>query len=432
MAKEKEQEEVLSKLSTGTTRPIEVRLDQIVRDPTRYGHRNPEALTKKVLQPLMDSIVLEGMQVPIEVAPTDDPAKYLLVKGHCRVAAHELLADENQPKFDRSNIKLAALLVENAAPNELLVRSIMDNAVRFTIDPINRIKAAKMMFDEGIPGKQAAGALGVTRQTYVKDLLLAQHEWMLKWVMDDCIQATNAFTLLDEAKKANRLNELEQDVAEWVAQKQQLIREKERHFKAAHNKDLRPGEKQVKKYLTDTLRDHWVDCLRKGNRFDEDAQWNFAAGIEKEKERLSIAQVTLDLKKAPLDQLAKVAGKLSRIAKDLAPYLQKRREEEQLTVSTPAEEGPYDLAYLRDLGLEDVADELLREYGAEDAVDEEGAPGDKENAPASDDSQFTSDDEPPEALPGVAQPTAPKRPESPAKAETTTPSEPETPDKKGK
>jgi hypothetical protein len=47
MAKEKEQEEVLSRISKGTTRPIEVRLDQIVRDPARYCHRNPEALTKR-------------------------------------------------------------------------------------------------------------------------------------------------------------------------------------------------------------------------------------------------------------------------------------------------------------------------------------------------------------------------------------------------
>jgi hypothetical protein len=123
------------------------------------------------------------------------------------------------------------------------------------------------------------------------------------------------------------------------------------------------------------LIDHWKDLLKNHKRFDEDAQWTFNAGIVPESEELRIKPVTLNLATASLDQLAKVAGKLSLVTKQMIPYIQKAREKESGAERTPAAvAAAYDIEFLRGLGLEQVADDLEAQTRQDNEPDGEELP----------------------------------------------------------
>jgi hypothetical protein len=76
-----------------------------------------------------------------------------------------------------------------------------------------------------------------------------------------------------------------------------------------------------------------------------------------------------------VDRLAVVASKLSRLTKQLRPYIQKRYEEERRARGDGAVDSPYDLDYLRELGLDDVAEDLEGRLRAAAEADGEEDPG---------------------------------------------------------
>ena len=77
----------------------------------------------------------------------------------------------------------------------------------------------------------------------------------------------------------------------------------------------------------------------------------------------------LDLAKDPARKLAEVASKLSQLAKDLGPFLQKRYREEQLQRKRSSGRTVVrDTQYLKDLGLDSLASQFEQEQA--DAVPE--------------------------------------------------------------
>ncbi len=353
------QPEVVERQTAATTKRTQVRLDEIVVQKDRYCHREDDALTEANLKPLMDSLVSEGLQVPIEIC-TDSKGQKVLIKGHRRVKSCQILEGKKMPGFT-PDMELEALEVVDATAEDLLVRSIADNELRLNLDRKSRIKAAKKLHDGNVPVPRAARSLGVNVKTYERDLLIAEHGWMFQHVIDDSIAPTHAIILLTKAKGLSRLVELKEDLDAWIAAQKRKIREKEKKAKAASGKELRPQEKMVKGYLADHLVEHWVVLLGEGKRFDEDAEWDFAAGIETEKGLLSIKGVRLDLSKAPIRHLARVASKLSQMSKQLKPIITKRVELDKGEVSK--EDVPFDGDYLRDMGLEDLANEMEAQLG---------------------------------------------------------------------
>jgi hypothetical protein len=73
-----------------------------------------------------------------------------------------------------------------------------------------------------------------------------------------------------------------------------------------------------------------------------------------------------------------VASKLSRLAQQLRPYVQKRHEEERRARGDGAADSPYDLDYLRELGLDEVAEDLEGRLRALAETDGEEDPGHEE------------------------------------------------------
>jgi ParB-like chromosome segregation protein Spo0J len=372
--------EILERATSAETRRTRVRLSDLTFDTDRYCHRAEEALKEENLEDLLKSLTLEGLQVPVEYFSAPGGRK-VVTKGHRRVTACRILAARNTPGFTE-DMEVEAIEVLGATPQDLLVRSVADNEVRLNLDRVGRIKVAKKLYDAGVQLERAARALGVSPKTYERDLLIAQHGWMFQHVMDDSIAPTPAYVLLAKAVEVERARELKEDLDAWVAGQKQKIRERERRLKAQQNKELRPADRMVKKYLTNHLVAHWLELLSKRRRFDEDAQWNFAAGIEEETDRLRISSLSLDLTKASSDQLGLVASKLSRLTKQLRPYLQKRHEEEKRRAQGDVvANSPFDLDFLREMGLDDLANQMEARLRVLAEADGEEDPGHAEPEP---------------------------------------------------
>jgi hypothetical protein len=402
--------EILSRATSATTKRTTVRLDELVFDLDRYCHRDPEALSEESLAPLLQSLILEGLQVPIEFYVNAKKQKEV-VKGHRRVSALRINADKNEPGFTR-DLEVEAIEVEGATPQDLLVRSISDNEVRINLDRVGRIRVSKKLYDSGVQVERAARAMAISPKTFERDLLIAKHGWMFQHVIDRSIEPSNAVELLTEAEKAGRLKELKEDLDLWIAKQKEKIRQKERLRKAQDGKELRPAEKEVRHFMPKHLVAHWLDLLRGKTRFDEDAEWTFAAGIEPETEQLRIGSVKLDLAKAPLDHVAKVASKLSQLTKQLRPYIRKRHELEKGGQTPQAAGDVYDLDYLKHLGMDDMVSELQEEAQVAQQPDGEADPG-RDQVPARPEKDLAEEVQ----LPAAAATTpAPEQP-APAKQE---------------
>lgn len=371
MASEEQAREPLTRATNAKSKPTKVKLNELKFDTERYCHRQDKALSVDNLKPLMDQLILEGLQTPVEYF-LDAKGIKTLVKGHRRVKACRELANRNEPGFTL-DMEIQAIEVDGASPVDLLIRSISDNEVHMPLDRNDRIRVAKKLYDAGVPIERAAVAMGVSPTTYDRDLIIARHAWMFQHVVDGSVGPTDASALLEEAVKAGRMAQMREDIDAWVAAKKQTLREKEKLQKARSGKDLSEGEKQVKKFLSKLLVDHWKGLIRAGKRFDEDTQWVFDAGIEPDKDRLRIGGVTLDLAKDPLERLAQVGAKLSRVVKQLVPYIEKAKERETAGSGDSAEI-PFDLDYLRGLGLDQYADALAAQTQAESEPAGEEAP----------------------------------------------------------
>jgi ParB-like chromosome segregation protein Spo0J len=293
MAKDskKKEPEILKRATSAESRRTRVRLSELKLDTERYCHRHPDALLEKNLEDLLNSLTLEGLQVPVEYFQAPEGRK-VVTKGHRRVTACRILAGRNTPGFTE-DMEIEAIEVVGATPQDLLIRSVADNQVRLNLDRVGRIRVAKKLYDAGVQVERAARALVVSPKTYERDLLIAQHGWMFQHVIDNSIAPTPAYDLLNKATEVGRLRELKEDLDAWIAGEKAKIRDRERRLKAQQNKELRPADKMVKKYLPNHLVAHWLELLGKKRRFDEDAQWNFAAGIEEDTDRLRISSLAL-------------------------------------------------------------------------------------------------------------------------------------------
>lgn len=117
----------------------------------------------------------------------------------------------------------------------------------------------------------------------------------------------------------------------------------------------------MSKYLTSQIAEHWAILIGQGLSLDERAEWTFKADLDPEKEVLQIGGAKLDLTKDPVAKLAEVASKLSQLAKELGPVLQRRHAEEQRRGRPGGRGVVRDTGYLRNLGLDDLADRYERE-----------------------------------------------------------------------
>ena len=378
-----------NKTEVQTNRQEQKRVDQVAtkvkvgdldRSDLRFFHRDKKYLGEEQLKQILASIHHEGLQVPIEFYRDGD--RKVLVKGHLRVAAYHLLARKGTPGFLLEN-EIDAIEVRTSDTKDLLVRSILDNTVRRSLDQVDRIRAARALYEANVPESRAAVALGVSLQSYRRDLLIAGDRWMFDHVVRDNINPTAAAKILkaiedaqQTAKRADFRDGIQAELDQWIERKRTAIEQKDRELKLKGKRQgLSAADKVIKRYVTNELADHWVELILQGQPLDDDAEWAFRVDLDPDKDLLEIGGVRLNLAKDPVRKLVDVASKLSQLVTELSPILQKRYSDEQRGVQSPGKAVIRDIDFLRKLGLTayvekyEVEQRELAEAGAEDQAD---------------------------------------------------------------
>ena len=135
--------------TTATTRPMTVPLDEFVLKPELYCHRRKGLSDDEATQkPLRDSLTVEGLLTPVEFF-RDSDGKCVIVKGHRRIIAMRELAKRNTPGFS-ANMPVEAVEVVNATPKDLCALLVADNSNRNNFSVVERIRAAKTLYDGGV------------------------------------------------------------------------------------------------------------------------------------------------------------------------------------------------------------------------------------------------------------------------------------------
>jgi ParB-like chromosome segregation protein Spo0J len=361
MAEARKAPEVLNLATAAKTESTSVPLNSFVRDDPIFCLRPNAEFDKAALQPLMDSLALEGQQVPVE-AFVYETGEYVLTKGYRRVSAMILLATENHPRF-KPDMPVSTIIVKEATQQDLLLRAVLDNETRKNLGPLERLEVVKKMTDLHVPVQRAAAALGVSVKTLERDQLLVNNEWMHALVKGGLIVPSTAIPLLAAAKSERRLDELKEDLLGWITETQRKMKAKAQ-AQAKDDSDSAVAA-LVRKAMTRDLVLQWLKQLKQKERFTSEVSWDFGAGIDTDTNQLLIEGVKVNLARDPLDRLAKVASKLARVQKGLMDYLKTRHELEQRRgpqdVAGQEADTPYDLAILREAGLGDLADELGQE-----------------------------------------------------------------------
>jgi hypothetical protein len=262
-----------------------------------FCHRKPGELEEADVADLFDSLITEGLQQPVEFYTHKDGRK-ILIKGHRRVKACRLLAEKNTPNFSL-NMQIPAIEVFEAPLKDLVIRSVLDNTARKSLDNVGRILAARALHENGVEDKRAAIALGVSRQAYERDLLLGQHDWMFQHVLRNHIGPTYAAHIVKAAVDAKGVDSVRFDFAEWVELQEWQIERKIKERKLKGLKPLTEAECQVKRFVTSNLVSHWLELIAAGQSIDNDAGWGFHAGIDLEKNELTVGNYKVKLDKEP-------------------------------------------------------------------------------------------------------------------------------------
>jgi len=285
------------RVTQATTKPTTVGLDLLITVPERFCHRDTSELKDvSKYKDLADSIATEGLQTPIEYY-LDDQGRPVVTKGHRRVAALRHNAAISKPGFS-PDMEIEAIEVSGASQQDLIVRSISDNTNRLEFSQGERIRAAKMLHDNGVETRRAARALNVSDKTYLRLLVIARNEWMYLLVDTHSIPISYAPTLLDVAAAEKRLLELEEDLMKWVANKEKEIKE------TLKTKPLSSAAQLVKSYVNKPLVDHWVAQIKKKERLSPSVPQHNAVGLDLEGKKVVIKDLEIDLTKAPLSEIA--------------------------------------------------------------------------------------------------------------------------------
>ena len=188
----------------------------------------------------------------------------VVVKGHRRIIAMRELAKRNTPGFS-ANMPVEAIEVVNATPKDLLCRSVADNTNRNNFTVVERIRAAKTLYDGGVEVSRAAYALNYSTKQYLRDLRIANNEWMLAYVESDDIAPTQATELLEAAEKAGCLDVLKAYLDVRINERKKQIRQK-----ASRDGKGKPAkEVKLKSELSTKLTDHWCELLSKKLPLDD-------------------------------------------------------------------------------------------------------------------------------------------------------------------
>jgi ParB-like chromosome segregation protein Spo0J len=385
------------RLTSAKRRMIVLKLSQITIDARRFSHRDD--LSDESIEDLVRSIVEEGALVPPTVwrDPTTDT--WFTVAGTRRVLAHQKAVRDNMDRrIFHDDMELLCVEVFDCDEVDLQLVSVADNAHRRDFTAGEKIATAGEWSRQRMPIARCAKAMRVSESQYRRWVLIAENPWMVDLIEQECIDPSFAAKILELARSNNRLTELQQDLEDWVAQTRLDIKRLVQRRADAHKK-VPEGEQKVRHYLTRQLQDRWLECVRQGQRLDDEVGIRFGILFDPERRTLSIPPLEADARTNPAD-LVKVLEELADAPAKVAQFIRQIRIDHELRARAVPQTAADKSGLLDSLGLGDLAREVEQKRQQQEAAeageddpryDERPSRGDQDIAPSIDDLPTTDD-----------------------------------------
>ncbi|MHC4398748.1 MAG: hypothetical protein ACYTG0_03620 [Planctomycetota bacterium] len=337
----------LSRQSQSTNRMITIRLSQINLDKDRdYCHRLGDALSKKKLKELAESLVQEGQKTPMTVfdsGQTDDQGDkiYILVGGHRRFKAlKRAIIDHLADEYISPDMEIFVVEIvkgesqsQKGFQQDLLVASVTENENREGHSTDEKLEIVKQFLDLKVPAPRAASSLCVKERQYGRFVAVASREWLHKHVTNNEIGITHAAELVlaaesRESKGQYQVDWFKADLEKWAVRHRRLL-EEERAEQTKIGKKLTGTAAQVKKYFTKDVYAHWLKLIEAGQRFGGEPEFAFGIVVNEDKKTITVPGRTLKTADLRSDDFETMIAELSETADKLIPLMRECRAAER-------------------------------------------------------------------------------------------------------
>ena len=218
-----------------TTKPIEVEIGLIDRNPTQPRH----IFDEKALSELAQSIKSHGVIQPLIVTANGD--RYTIVAGERRWRASI-----------KANLKTVPVVVKNYTEQQIAEIAIIENLQREDLNPIESARAIKeLMTNYNMTQERVADKIGKSRPAVANTLrLLTLPEQIVDLVLSNKLSAGHARALLSiEDEKVQK------ELAIRTIEKKLSVRDLETYIKkltkATKNADKNEKSVELKAFVTD-------------------------------------------------------------------------------------------------------------------------------------------------------------------------------------
>jgi hypothetical protein len=372
-------EEVLELQAQVRFKQVEVPLCDLDHESRRHEfcHRSNDALAWRdddgsEMKLLVESLVLEGQQVPVEYFIDPATGKKTVIRGTRRI---EALLTAIRLKLDPARFHpqmlVAAIEVESDRGHvDYLVRSICDNQVRVALTDDEKLNAAEKMLKAGVSSPRAARALGMSATHFGRYLRRLASPAVREHIAKQNLTATDGDNVLAVAASHGRQKEAEQDLEGVVAAITSHIAMAK--AKAVENQEDFDDKKlgRVSKYIRPEQLKRWVEDIKAGRRFtwapssDGEGSFSFECKFDPKEGKIKIQALSRDLHRTSYEDVGQLAAKLTRAAEQVTGFFLKKKVEKDLWKDSPAEQEQGLIDFFKKHGADDLAADLERKAAA--------------------------------------------------------------------
>lgn len=322
---------------TVETRQDVVLFNKLYWEPEEYSYRDKRALksdNESIEQLAEDIRQSGGLLTPLLVRQLDT-GKFLVLDGHRRKAAIELLVKGQTPGFDIESLVVPVnVIISEITKLEELMRSASANVSRIDFSKTERARVLKALYDEKCPEGEIQRILNIKKSQYDRDLLLSHTDWMMDLVEDKCVNYSTASRLLQVAKSTGMENALREALDEFVEKTKQALKAENKRRRANDQKEKTGDQLDPQKYLKADQVTTWEDDMRAGRQLSE-AGFKFKALVSETKgvKTLEISSINRNLAEMGVNQISKVVKRLYDVLEELEPVAVTKRLQEEKQIS---------------------------------------------------------------------------------------------------
>ena len=295
---------------------------------------------------MVDSLQLEGQQVPVEYYVDLNTGVKILLRGYRRVEAiHTIIERKIAPDYFSLDMEMHAIEVfSEVGFLDYLIRSICDNEVRLGLSDDEKLLAAEKALKGGASSSRAARGIGVSATHFARYQRRLASPSMRAHIAAGHLSATAADSLLEIASRNNCVKQLEADFDHIVDKIEDHI--SALRAEAILNQDEFKEDKLglVSKYIGKEFISSWIKDIKESSKhIDWEAEpgevgWTYECSFDLKSGKIKIEALNKDAHSMSYQDLGQLSGKLNILAKKVENYWKKKQAEHKIWASMEIEE----------------------------------------------------------------------------------------------